>query len=296
MKKGFTLIELLVVIAIIAILAAILFPVFAQAREKARAITCTSNQKQMGLALMQYLQDNDESFPIRQYYFGPGGTLGPIDWEQEIYPYVQNGSGNTDVSVQGIQLHYGNGGMWQCPSFPNPQEAEYGINISLAPNGYGCWNVPTPGVVPAIATLAEIDSPADKVMVAEKGEAAPYSPATPTFNNYGENEFLSGQGQYTNNMGAAACASGTGYTDNHWELQFDLDASSDTPYPNPMPGGPAGTPISVTSWAPNPANMPRFRHQGTCNMLFIDGHVKAIHRGGLDWWKNIYIADLNTCN
>ena len=62
-NKGFTLIELLVVIAIIAILAAILFPVFAQAREKARAASCESNIKQLSLGLLQYLQDNDETFP-----------------------------------------------------------------------------------------------------------------------------------------------------------------------------------------------------------------------------------------
>jgi prepilin-type processing-associated H-X9-DG protein/prepilin-type N-terminal cleavage/methylation domain-containing protein len=62
-STGFTLIELLVIIAIIAILAAILFPVFAQAREKARQTSCLSNQKQIGLALMQYLQDYDEQFP-----------------------------------------------------------------------------------------------------------------------------------------------------------------------------------------------------------------------------------------
>src|ERR1700691_3874563 len=90
-RKGFTLIELLVVIAIIAILAAILFPVFAQAREKARAITCVSNEKQMGLAILQYLQDNDEQYPMLQYV--NTGTSGPywIDWQTAIYPYVKNG-------------------------------------------------------------------------------------------------------------------------------------------------------------------------------------------------------------
>ena len=65
-RRGFTLIELLVVIAIIAILAAILFPVFAKAREKARQASCLSNVKQMCLALMQYAQDYDETLPQGQ--------------------------------------------------------------------------------------------------------------------------------------------------------------------------------------------------------------------------------------
>ena len=63
-NKAFTLIELLVVIAIIAILAAILFPVFAQAREKARQTSCMSNERQLGLAVVQYVQDNDEMMPL----------------------------------------------------------------------------------------------------------------------------------------------------------------------------------------------------------------------------------------
>ncbi|MCW3058828.1 MAG: prepilin-type N-terminal cleavage/methylation domain, partial [Capsulimonas sp.] len=70
MKKGFTLIELLVVIAIIAILAAILFPVFAKAREKARQISCASNMKQLALGLLQYNQDNDESMPTTNIIWG----------------------------------------------------------------------------------------------------------------------------------------------------------------------------------------------------------------------------------
>ena len=60
---GFTLIELLIVIAIIAILAAILFPVFAQAREKARQTSCVSNLRQLGMAMMMYVQDNDDTYP-----------------------------------------------------------------------------------------------------------------------------------------------------------------------------------------------------------------------------------------
>jgi len=81
-KRGFTLIELLVVIAIIAILAAILFPVFAQAREKARQISCLSNMKQLGLADMQYVQDNDELFQSTDNW-GQG-------WAEVMYPYVKS--------------------------------------------------------------------------------------------------------------------------------------------------------------------------------------------------------------
>jgi prepilin-type N-terminal cleavage/methylation domain-containing protein/prepilin-type processing-associated H-X9-DG protein len=81
-KRGFTLIELLVVIAIIAILAAILFPVFAQARAKARSAACLSNVKQIGTSLMMYVQDYDE--------MTPGARGGGWEWWTELMPYIKN--------------------------------------------------------------------------------------------------------------------------------------------------------------------------------------------------------------
>src|SRR5256885_12149274 len=90
-KTGFTLIELLVVIAIIAILAAILFPVFAQAREKARGSACLSNMKQMGTALMMYAQDNDEALPVQPNEI-PKFWLdaAAVNWCRSVLPYVKN--------------------------------------------------------------------------------------------------------------------------------------------------------------------------------------------------------------
>jgi prepilin-type N-terminal cleavage/methylation domain-containing protein/prepilin-type processing-associated H-X9-DG protein len=82
-KRAFTLIELLVVIAIIAILAAILFPVFARVREKARQTACLSNMKQLGLAYTQYLEDFDEEYP-------PTSFGEPHGWAGVIYPYVKS--------------------------------------------------------------------------------------------------------------------------------------------------------------------------------------------------------------
>ncbi len=97
MRRGFTLIELLVVIAIIAILAAILFPVFAKAREKARQTSCLSNVKQLILGVMQYAQDYDERIPKHGTHCnapGVGGDgTGNVDdrcqWDK-IEPYVKN--------------------------------------------------------------------------------------------------------------------------------------------------------------------------------------------------------------
>jgi len=106
-KKGFTLIELLVVIAIIAILAAILFPVFGRARENARRSSCQSNLKQIGLGVKQYVQDYDEKFPQSFLGVGADGSTGTFatlteGWAESVQPYLK--------STQ----------IFQCPSETNP--------------------------------------------------------------------------------------------------------------------------------------------------------------------------------
>jgi prepilin-type N-terminal cleavage/methylation domain-containing protein/prepilin-type processing-associated H-X9-DG protein len=92
-RRAFTLIELLVVIAIIAILAAILFPVFAQARAKARQAACISNSKQIGTALMMYVQDYDEIYPVNNRAFLPAPdniSTFLLTWMAQIDPYMKN--------------------------------------------------------------------------------------------------------------------------------------------------------------------------------------------------------------
>lgn len=120
-KRGFTLIELLVVIAIIAILAAILFPVFAQAREAARKATCQSNLKQIATGFMMYTQDYDEVFPpwtgnAALAYTCPEGSGCNFSlkfmYPALVGPYVKNGVDDNPSSPTYGQL----GGVWGCPS------------------------------------------------------------------------------------------------------------------------------------------------------------------------------------
>ncbi|HEX3000468.1 MAG TPA: prepilin-type N-terminal cleavage/methylation domain-containing protein [Armatimonadota bacterium] len=129
-KQGFTLIELLVVIAIIAILAAILFPVFARAREKARTSTCQSNGKQIAMAILSYVQDYDETYPRGQF-----GWV--YRWNDAIAPYIKN----TQV--------------FKCPSATNE-------------NGYG-WNTVFFGDAVS-KTEASIAYPAETMVIVDSSD------------------------------------------------------------------------------------------------------------------------------
>jgi len=154
-RQGFTLIELLVVIAIIAILAAILFPVFAKAREKARQTSCLSNVKQLGLGLTMYNTDYDERMPMHcpawpEY----DGTNHHACWAGQVYPYVKNQQ------------------LFQCPSFPRDADMggqappgggpayqlvrrSYGFNLALDAQSLGAVKYPAECI--AIADATNVD-------------------------------------------------------------------------------------------------------------------------------------------
>ncbi len=155
--KGFTLIELLVVIAIIAILAAILFPVFAKAREKARQSSCLSNEKQILLAQVQYTQDYDEKFPPGHNDHFPNGQ--GMAWCQILQPYVKSTQvfrcpDDSDTSWPWIQT--------PPPGVAAPFHTSYGGNwqINLDCNNGGGIN------------LAGLSSPATTVYIADTGYTA----------------------------------------------------------------------------------------------------------------------------
>ena len=141
-RRGFTLIELLVVIAIIAILAAILFPVFARARENARRTSCLSNLKQWGLAQMQYTQDYDESLSGARKYLGTT----PVIWVQLLEPYSK--SRQMELCPNGT---FNNSGR-EYPS--------YGYNYNL-------------GIDATVVKLAAVQSPSETVLFGDSFAGLP---------------------------------------------------------------------------------------------------------------------------
>lgn len=256
-QRGFTLIELLVVIAIIAILAAILFPVFAQVREKARQITCVSNEKEIGLGFLQYVQDYDETYPMACYFDGTH------EWSLLINPYIKSGTGGGGINNYNVY-----GGVYNCPDYTSTAIAnEYKPrdDISRAPEG-------STYVYP-MTTLSQIDSPASKWFVIETGASA----TTYSWNYWSPTEYF-----WVNTVSTAGVTNGVPDNsnqsiDSEGLLNCDDAPGSDTPSLN---------------WE-TCSMMPRYRHTGHTNVLWCDGHVKSVAYTGWNWYNDIFIQGLN---
>lgn len=257
--RGFTLIELLVVIAIIAILAAILFPVFAQARENARRASCQSNLKQIGLGVMQYMQDYDELVPIvcsqdislwanlspaTSFFNQVNAQSNHWGWAEIVQPYIKSQQvyvcpSQTDYPKQ-ISYGFNNYMGWRYAGHnPGNQEGSgpsFACNTSLPSNDHDhCFDAPV--------KLSYIDNVTSKVMVCDVGDIYWPVDGNGLWRNVRCNfySFVPDRGGANTNQNSPSITHGT-YV--------------------------AGSTRSVVGV-----------HQGGGNFLFFDGHVKYIHAG-----------------
>ncbi len=237
--RAFTLIELLVVIAIIAILAAILFPVFQKVRENARRASCSSNEKQLGLALTQYTQDYDEAYPVGDYV--QGGVNYGQGWGGQVYSYVK--------SV----------GVYKCPDDSTAQTTangytyapvSYAFNTNAKGRALQAFAAPASTVLlcEVFGATARLDQADEGLSTGTNGNFSPGTDGLPDYNNmlYGAlADDVNGQGANLK-LATGDMAAGLNGVD------------------------PYGAPY--TSYYTGPTGI----HSDGSNFLFADGHVKFL--------------------
>lgn len=255
-RKGFTLIELLVVIAIIAILAAILFPVFAKAREKARQTACVSNMKQLGMGCIMYRDDNEQTYPAI-FVFEPTAWPGPTGnimgddtdywygawaWQQLIYPYTKS----MKVAL--------------CPSGGNDDKyvgkMNYGANTCII--GYDASYTTYANRGENVKNDAQVNAPASKYMLMDFGH---YSISYIWCNLPFRNKYLPGAEKFEGSL-----YNGSDLVSTAWKDQYPINAECANDYKNS-------------------------RHNGGVSVAYADGHskwvsVQKVLEGAIDATQN----------
>jgi prepilin-type N-terminal cleavage/methylation domain-containing protein/prepilin-type processing-associated H-X9-DG protein len=245
--RGFTLIELLVVIAIISILAAILFPVFASAREKARQTACSSNEKQLGLSIMQYYQDYDDVLPCGSWVWGSGAG-----WAGQVYPYAKST------------------GVFMCPddATANNPTVSFAINSNLSylQSGQGTQTG---------RLESQMTSPSKTVLFCE---VANNTLASGTYvSMFGHNYSLpndplaSGTPSSPGAGGTGVCADPTGANMANCNDGIPTSTASTMKYAT---GYFRGCAVGAPGFDTNSFTGQLGRHNGGSNYIFADGHVK----------------------
>jgi len=277
--RAFTLIELLVVIAIIAILAAILFPVFAQAKLAAKKTVDVSNEKQIALGALMYSTDNDDYFPRNDYRLPTRQTWAPFTYAEAEGPYIKNGVDTVNyVMLDPTQTGpVADAGIFTSPTQPINTRYGYATNGAIFPSGQywnfdggsspykdqtgdgtATGNAPVPSM-----SQTQLPHAAQTLMLVTIGIETAWGAANP----YMQSDVYWWAGASANIYGATIPPA------------WDGDSAT-----NPDWSG------SVTGVGPYDS-LPRFRFAGpSCNEAFADGHVHTRRKGALSWCSDMFVA------